>query len=62
MLRSINKRHRETVAAYIKRKLSGGRNMATLETLGWDNLEALCQDCHNKEHHRQRQQSRQIRR
>lgn len=31
MLRSINKRHRETVAAYIKRKLSGGRNMATLE-------------------------------
>lgn len=31
MLRSINKRHRETVAAYIKRKLSGGRNMTTLE-------------------------------
>ena len=31
MLRSINKRHRETVAAYIKRKLNGGRNMATLE-------------------------------
>lgn len=21
-------------------------------TLGWDNLEALCQDCHNQEHHR----------
>ena len=21
-------------------------------TLCWDNLEALCQDCHNKEHHR----------
>lgn len=21
-------------------------------TLAWDNLEALCQDCHNKEHHR----------
>ena len=21
-------------------------------TLNWDNLEALCQDCHNKEHHR----------
>lgn len=20
-------------------------------TLGWDNLEALCQDCHNREHH-----------
>lgn len=22
-------------------------------TLSWDNLEALCQDCHNKEHHKQ---------
>lgn len=22
-------------------------------TLNWDNLEALCQDCHNKEHHKQ---------
>ncbi len=21
-------------------------------TMAWDNLEALCQDCHNKEHHR----------
>lgn len=21
-------------------------------TLSWENLEALCQDCHNKEHHR----------
>lgn len=21
-------------------------------TLNWDNLEALCQDCHNNEHHR----------
>ena len=21
-------------------------------TLSWDNLEALCQNCHNKEHHR----------
>ena len=21
-------------------------------TLNWDNLEALCQDCHNKEHHK----------
>ena len=21
-------------------------------TLIWDNLEALCQDCHNKEHHK----------
>lgn len=23
-------------------------------TLNWDNLEALCQDCHNKEHHKRR--------
>lgn len=23
-------------------------------TLSFDNLEALCQDCHNKEHHRQK--------
>lgn len=22
-------------------------------TLNWENLEALCQDCHNKEHHKQ---------
>ena len=21
-------------------------------TLSWDNLECLCQDCHNKEHHK----------
>lgn len=21
-------------------------------TLSWDNLEALCQDCHNREHHK----------
>lgn len=25
-------------------------------TLCWDNLEALCQDCHNKEHHKQESQ------
>lgn len=24
-------------------------------TLNWDNLEALCQDCHNKEHHQERE-------
>lgn len=24
----------------------------TSVTLCWDNLEALCQDCHNKEHHK----------
>ncbi len=23
-------------------------------TLNWDNLEALCQDCHNKEHHKRK--------
>lgn len=23
-------------------------------TLSWDNLEALCQDCHNAEHHQHR--------
>lgn len=25
-------------------------------TLCWDNLEALCQDCHNKEHHKKDRQ------
>lgn len=23
-------------------------------TLNWNNLEALCQDCHNKEHHKRK--------
>ena len=23
-------------------------------TLSWDNLEALCRDCHNKEHHKRK--------
>ncbi len=27
-------------------------------TLDWDNLEALCQDCHNKEHHKRKTASR----
>lgn len=27
-------------------------------TLSWDNLEALCQDCHNKEHHKNVKQRR----
>ena len=27
-------------------------------TLAWENLEALCQDCHNKEHHRGKRQKR----
>lgn len=26
--------------------------------LSWDNLEALCQDCHNKEHHRSERKKR----
>lgn len=26
--------------------------------LGWDNLEALCQDCHNKEHHKKERATR----
>lgn len=29
-----------------------------LITLCWDNLEALCQDCHNKEHHKQERHKR----
>ena len=27
-------------------------------SLCWDNLEALCQDCHNKEHHRTERKGR----
>lgn len=27
-------------------------------TLSWNNLEALCQDCHNKEHHKKEKGSR----
>jgi 5-methylcytosine-specific restriction endonuclease McrA len=27
-------------------------------TLNWANLEALCQDCHNREHHRGERRSR----
>ena len=27
-------------------------------TLSWNNLEALCQDCHNKEHHKNEVQRR----
>lgn len=30
-------------------------------TLCWDNLEALCQDCHNKEHHKQESSNRRVR-
>lgn len=32
-------------------------NDATV-TLSWDNLEALCQDCHNKEHHGEKRRKR----
>lgn len=35
---------------YITRENIGDTNI----TLNWDNLEALCQDCHNKEHHKRR--------
>ena len=27
-------------------------------SLSWDNLEALCQDCHNKEHHKKERATR----
>lgn len=27
-------------------------------SLAWDNLEALCQDCHNKEHHKSKKTKR----
>lgn len=27
-------------------------------SLSWDNLEALCQDCHNKEHHKSKKKKR----
>lgn len=27
-------------------------------SLSWDNLESLCQDCHNKEHHKKESNSR----
>lgn len=27
-------------------------------TLAWDNLEALCQNCHNKEHHKKKRVAR----
>ena len=30
----------------------------TYISLNWDNLEALCQDCHNKEHHKNKNKAR----
>ncbi|GHU92967.1 hypothetical protein FACS1894208_01330 [Clostridia bacterium] len=35
-----------------KRHLTPGNIGNPSVTLSWDNLEALCQDCHNTEHHR----------
>lgn len=32
---------------HLTRNNIGNKNVS----LNWDNLEALCQDCHNKEHH-----------
>ena len=35
------------------------RNINNMDiALNWDNLEALCQDCHNKEHHKGQQKQR----
>lgn len=35
-----------------KRYITKSNINDTSITLNWDNLEALCQDCHNKEHHK----------
>ena len=37
-----------------KRWLTRGNINNPQITLNWDNLEALCQDCHNKEHHKRK--------
>lgn len=44
--------------AHHKRYLNWENINDTSVTLCWDNLEALCQDCHNKEHHKQERQRR----
>lgn len=41
-----------------KRYLTRENINDTSVALCWDNLEALCQDCHNKEHHKQEKQRR----
>lgn len=41
-----------------KRWLNRGNINDTSTTLSWNNLEALCQDCHNKEHHKQKSKLR----
>lgn len=38
--------------AHHKKYLSEANVNDPYVALSWDNLEALCQDCHNKEHHR----------
>lgn len=39
-------------------ELKAGENTTTKKQKEWDNLEALCQDCHNKEHHKQERHKR----
>ncbi len=41
-----------------KIKLAPGNINDPDVTLRWDNLEALCGDCHRKEHHKQRREER----
>lgn len=44
------------MAFHIENAISDGQQLelkGISVTLCWDNLEALCQDCHNKEHHKQ---------
>lgn len=44
--------------AHHKRHITRGNINDTGVTLDWGNLEALCQDCHNKEHHKRTPQLR----
>lgn len=44
--------------AHHKRYITRSNINDTNITLNWDNLEALCQDCHNKEHHKRTPQLR----
>ncbi len=44
--------------AHHKRYITRANINDTGITLNWDNLEALCQDCHNKEHHKSTPQLR----
>ena len=46
----------ERIWQLIRRLISGQIHISV--TLCWDNLEALCQDCHNKEHHKQERHKR----